>query len=147
MSEHTATINWLRTEESFEYETYSRDHTISFATSQITGSAAETFFGSPEHVDPEELLVASLSSCHLLTFLAIAAKKGFTVDQYKDSPKGFLEKNEQGRMALERIELNPQITFSGEKVPTTEQIQRLHNSAHRACFIANSIRANVTINS
>lgn len=145
MTLHTASISWTRSETPFQYETYSRDHTVSFGTERFIGSAAEDYFGNPDAVDPEQMLIASISSCHMLTFLAIAAKKKFTIDSYQDAPSGTLEKNDNGKMALTKIVLAPTIQFSGEKTPTPEQVQRLHDSAHRHCFIANSITAEVVV--
>jgi organic hydroperoxide reductase OsmC/OhrA len=89
--------------------------------------------------------VAALSSCHMLTFLAIASKKGFVVDDYRDEAVGVLEKNAEGRLAVTRVTLRPRIGFSGDRVPSVEEIERMHESAHRGCFIANSVRTEVTV--
>jgi organic hydroperoxide reductase OsmC/OhrA len=95
-------------------------------------------------VNPEEAFVTSVSSCHMLTFLAICAKKKLVVDRYEDAATGILEKNGEGRLAMTRIVLRPRITFAGED-PSSEVIERLHESSHRNCFIANSVRTEVTV--
>ena len=96
-------------------------------------------------VDPEEAFVASLSSCHMLTFLAIACKKGFSVDDYRDEAVGVLDKNAEGRLAITTVTLQPQIKFGGTKIPSAEEIARLHDAAHHACFIASSVKTEVTV--
>jgi organic hydroperoxide reductase OsmC/OhrA len=146
MSEHKATITWKRTTDDFRYENYNRDHEWKFEGGvQVPASAAVAYLGSPHHVDPEEAFVASLSSCHMLTFLAIAARKRLTVDSYEDHAIGYMEKNEQGRLAVTRVELRPKIAFSGDKHPTPEQIDKMHHSSHKECFIANSVMTEVVV--
>ncbi len=146
MSEHRASILWTRSTEDFRYESYNREHTWSFEGGvQVPASAAPEFLGAADAVDPEEAFVASLSSCHMLTFLAIAARKRHTVESYRDAAVGFMEKNEKGRLAITRVELRPQIEFGGERKPGFEQIERMHELAHEQCFIANSVRTHVRI--
>jgi organic hydroperoxide reductase OsmC/OhrA len=146
MSEHRATVHWQRGQAAFDYESYSRDHAWDFGRGlTVPASAAPDFFGSAERCDPEKALVAALSSCHMLTFLAIASKKGFVVDDYRDEAVGVLEKNAEGRLAVTRVTLRPRIGFSGDRVPSVEEIERMHESAHRGCFIANSVRTEVTV--
>ena len=101
--------------------------------------------GNRAHVNPEEGLVAALSSCHMLTFLAVAAKKQFVVDQYSDHAVGFLEKNQKGKLAITRVVLHPRVVFGGPTPPTPEQIAALHERAHAECFIANSVLTDVTV--
>ncbi len=146
MSEHTATINWKREAPDFAYETYNRDHDWSFdANITVRASAAPAYKGSESCVDPEEAFVASLSSCHMLTFLAIACKKRFTVDSYRDHAVGILAKDKQGNLAITKVTLRPEVRFSGEKQPTTEELRQLHDQAHHACFIANSVKTDVVV--
>jgi organic hydroperoxide reductase OsmC/OhrA len=146
MSEHKATISWSRGAHEFTYETYSRDHSWSFDGGiEIAGSAAPGYKGSPACVDPEEAFVAALSSCHLLTFLALAARKRFVVERYDDDAVGFMEKNEAGKLAVTRVELRPRIEFGGENRPSAAEIEHLHHLAHEDCFIANSVRTQVTV--
>jgi organic hydroperoxide reductase OsmC/OhrA len=96
-------------------------------------------------VDPEEALVAATSSCHMLWFLSLAAKRGFVVDSYVDEAFGVMEKNETGKLAITRITLRPNIQFSGDKVPSAEELKSLHHTAHEECFIANSLKSEVLI--
>ena len=98
-----------------------------------------------EAVDPEEALVAATSSCHMLWFLSLAAKRGFVVDSYVDEAFGVMEKNETGKLAITRITLRPNIQFSGDKVPSAEELKSLHHTAHEECFIANSLKSEVLI--
>lgn len=145
MSEHRATVRWKRESSTFEYDDYNREHEWTFDHGFVVpASAAPDFLGKPGHVDPEEAFIASISSCHMLTFLAIASKRRFVVEHYTDHAVGFLEKNSEGRMAVSRVELRPAIVFSGES-PTPAQIAKMHESAHRNCFIANSVTARIDV--
>jgi organic hydroperoxide reductase OsmC/OhrA len=148
MSKHEATVSWKRETESFAYDDYSRSHGWTFPGGQaVEAASAPDFLGDPSRVDPEEALVAALSSCHMLTFLAIASKKRFVVDSYDDQAEGVMEKNEDGKMAVTRVVLKPKIAFSGDRQPTAEDIERMHHKAHENCFIANSVRTQVDIES
>ena len=146
MSKHLASLRWNRNGKPFTYEGYSRDHEWIFEGGQrLTGSAAEAFLGSPEGVDPEEAMVVALSSCHMLTLLAIAAKKGWTVESYDDDAEGTLGKNDAGKLSLTRVTLRPRNIFAEGKTPDAEALQRLHHQAHENCFIANSVKTEVVI--
>jgi organic hydroperoxide reductase OsmC/OhrA len=146
MSEHKATISWNRGEKDFTYEGYSRDHTWRFDGGiEIAGSAAPTYLGNEKNVDPEEAFVAAAASCHMLTFLALAARKRFVVDRYDDAAVGFMEKNADGKLAVTRIVLKPRVRFGGAGAPAAAEIERLHHLAHENCFIANSIRTEITV--
>src|SRR5690242_5647137 len=117
MPEHTATISWRRETPDFAYETYNRDHDWSFdAGVTVRASANPAYRGNAACVDPEEAFVASLSSCHMLTFLAIAAGKQYVVDAYHDEAVGVLAKDAAGRLAMTTVTLRPQVTFGGEKL-------------------------------
>ena len=94
-------------------------------------------------VDPEEAFVASLSSCHMLWFLSIAAKRKFVVDSYRDAAVGVMTRNEQGKMAMTRVTLRPDVVFSGAHLPTRDELTQLHHKAHEECYIANSVRTEV----
>jgi organic hydroperoxide reductase OsmC/OhrA len=96
-------------------------------------------------VDPEEALVAALSSCHMLFFLAFAAKKGFVVDSYRDEAVGTMSRNERGKLFISAVTLSPKVTFSGETLPNEAEIADIHHRSHSECYIANSVRAEVTI--
>ena len=148
MSEHKANVQWARGKNEFNHESYNRDHAVTYESGiEIKASAAPAFHGNPDYVDPEEALVGALSSCHMLTFLAIAAKKRLTVESYEDDAVGFLEKNGDGRMAVTRATLRPKVVWGGDKTPTSEEIEKIHEKAHQACFIANSVLTAVTIES
>ena len=146
MSEHKAKVVWARNGADFGYKTYPRDHVWRFDNGiEIPGSAAPAYLGNADRVDPEGAFVAALSSCHMLTFLALASNKGFVVDTYEDSAVGTLAKNAAGKMAVTRVELHPKIAFSGARVPAPADLDWLHDKAHRECFIANSVTTEVTV--
>lgn len=147
MSQHHTAIAWQRAPHAAEPGTYSRNHLASLAGGQtVAVSASPEYKGDPACADPEQLLLTALASCHMLTFLAIADVQGYRVESYRDEPVAHLEKNEAGRLAVTRIELNPQVAFSGDKQPDAMALARLHDGAHRHCFIAHSITAQVTVN-
>ncbi len=145
MSEHKATVKWSRDGKDFTYKTYSRDHTWRLNGNEIPASATPAYLGNPERVDPEAAFVAALSSCHMLTFLALAANRGFVVDSYEDEAVGHLEKNASGKMAVTRVELHPNIAFGGGKQPGAADLEALHDKAHKECFIANSVTTAVKV--
>jgi organic hydroperoxide reductase OsmC/OhrA len=145
MSEHKATIKWTRGGKDFTYRTYSRDHLWIVNGNEIPASATTAYLGNPNRVDPEAALVAALSSCHMLTFLALAANKGFVVESYEDAAAGILEKNAAGKLAVTRVELRPKIVYGGGKQPTEADLDWLHDKAHRECFIANSVTTEVKV--
>ena len=145
MSEHRAELSWRRGDVQFTYETYSRDHTWVFDNgAEVAASAAPGYRGSPGRIDPEEAFVASIASCHMLTFLAIAARKRFSVRSYRDAAVGHLEKNEAGRLAVTRVELRPRIEFDGDP-PDAATLAEMHESSHEHCFIASSVRTSITV--
>lgn len=147
MSVHESAINWHRNTHESGEKTYSRNHRVTLNGGQeIDVSASVEFKGDPNCADPEQMLVSSVSSCHMLFFLAIAEFQGYQVDSYEDEPKGYLEGIDKKRKAVTRIELSPRITFGGDKIPDQKAIARIHANAHSNCFIRNSITAEVTIN-
>ncbi len=146
MSEHKVTLRWERSGAEFTYQKYSRDHTWSFdGGHMMAASAAPVYLGNPSNVDPEEAFVASLSSCHMLTFLSIACKQKFMLDNYIDEAVGHMEKNAEGRLAITRVELHPKITWSGDREPNADELEKMHHAAHENCFIANSVKTEVTV--
>ena len=146
MSEHKVTLKWKRGEAEFTYQKYPRDHTWSFDGGHtMLVTAAPAFLGNPANVDPEEAFVASLSSCHMLTFLAIACKQKFVLDSYGDEEVGYMEKNAEGKMAITRVDLHPMIKWGGDRKPSAEEVAKMHHSAHENCFIANSVKTKVTV--
>ena len=148
MSEHKASTRWKRDTDDFNIKTFKRDHEIHFENGVVIhSSSAPDFTGNPDLNNPEDLFVASVSSCHMLTFLAVASIKKFTVDRYTDNAVGFLEKNSSGKMMMNRVVLNPKIEFSGDKQPSESELGKLHEKAHKGCFIANSIKSQVEVNS
>ena len=102
-------------------------------------------YSNPAHVDPEEAFVAAISSCHMLTFLYLASKEGIQVDSYDDEAVGVMTKNEKGVPWVSSVALDPQVSYSGEKLPTLAEVKHLHHMAHEQCFIANSVKTEVTV--
>ncbi|MGH8167117.1 MAG: OsmC family protein [Woeseiaceae bacterium] len=150
MSEHTATIVWQRGSQPFTDNAYSRAHEWRFdGGATVAASASPDVVPLPmsvaENVDPEEAFVASLASCHMLFFLSIAAKRGYVIDSYTDAALGYTGKNEDGKVAVTKVVLEPKVSFVGENVPSAKQIQGMHEKSHDLCFIANSVRTEVTV--
>jgi organic hydroperoxide reductase OsmC/OhrA len=145
MSEHRARIDWRRDTPDFRYETYSRSHTWRFEGGvEVPASSAPEYVGDPSRVDPESALVAALSSCHMLTFLSVAARRRLTVNAYRDEAVGFMEKNADGKIAVTRVVLRPAVEFEGP-APSEADLEKLHHLAHEHCFIANSVKTEVTV--
>ncbi len=150
MSEHKATVSWHGKGEDFLRGRYSREHTWSFdggivVPASPAPSVVRPPFSNPAAVDPEEAFVASISSCHMLTFLFLASKQGIEITAYDDDAVGHMTKNERGVLWVSTVVLSPRIQYGGELIPTEEQVHRLHEQAHLECFIANSIKTTVTI--
>jgi len=142
MTEHHIVLNWEKGDGPFTYDAYSRNHTIGFKNSQETVilSASPAYRGDGSKADPEDLLVAALSSCHMLSFLAIAAKKKLTVHSYQDDAVGFLE-NDNGKLWITRVILRPKVAIDAD----AETLAHIHHLAHEACFIANSVKTQVSV--
>jgi len=150
MSQYTATITWERNGAPFTDNKYSRGHRWSFDGGiEVPASSSPHVVKVPmsvaEAVDPEEAFVASLSSCHMLYFLWVAARGGFVVDRYVDEAAGTLAKNAQGKPAMTEVTLRPRVTFAGDKRPSPEQHEAMHHEAHALCFIANSVTTEVRV--
>jgi len=150
MSTYTAELVWERGAQEFLTNRYSRRHLIRFdGGAEVAGSSSPSVVpppgSDPAGVDPEEAFVASLSSCHMLWFLAVAARRGFVVDRYEDNPVGTLERNAERRFAMSVVTLHPKISFSGAKQPTAEELEQLHHKAHEECYIANSVKTQVRV--
>jgi organic hydroperoxide reductase OsmC/OhrA len=146
MSEHRIELVWDRAGGAFERGNYVREHAIRYAGGQeLRNSAASDYGGDAAASNPEELLLAALSSCHMLTFLAIAANRGYVVDRYEDHAVAILDKNADGKMAVTRAIIAPTVGFSGDKQPSAEDYAKLHERAHAACFIANSVKTEVEL--
>lgn len=151
MSQHTAVIEWQRGEQPFSDNKYSRAHNWTFdGGAVVRGSSTPSAMIPPPlsdeaAVDPEEALVAAVSSCHMMFFLAYARKEGFIVDNYRDAAEGTLGKDERGKMSITDIVLRPAVSWSGDKLPDAAMIADLHHRAHEACYIGNSVRSTVTV--
>jgi organic hydroperoxide reductase OsmC/OhrA len=147
---YTATVRWQRNGAAFSDRRYSRAHVLAFDGGiEVPGSPSPLHVRAPysqEHaVDPEEAFTASISSCHMLFFLEYAAQAGFVVDSYADTAVATLGRNAAGKEYLATVVLAPKVAFSGERLPDTAEIAELHERAHHDCFIANSIRTEVTV--
>lgn len=146
MHEYRATTRWKRTSADFTYDTYNRSAEVTFGGGEVVAwSAAPEFKGDAERVNPEEAFVASLSTCHMLTFLALAARKRFVVETYADAATGVMERNAQGKYWVSKVTLRPKLTFSGDRQPSAQEISGLHHAAHENCFVANSVTSSVSI--
>lgn len=146
MSEHKVNINWRRATPDFAYKTFDRTHTWRFSGGQtVQGSSAPAYYGDGALANPEEGLVAALASCHMLTFLSIAALKGLVIDSYEDEAAGELGKNPEGKMMVSKITLRPKVAFAGDNAPDAEAQAELHRKAKTSCFISNSLLTQVTI--
>ena len=148
MSTYTATIRWERGDQPFTDSRYSRAHKWLFDGGvEVPGSSSPHSVPVPysraDAVDPEEAFVASLSSCHMLWFLSIAAKRGFCVDHYVDSAEGVMTRNASGKLAMTQVTLHPRVSFFGIRLPTLSDIEAMHHKAHAECFIANSVKTDV----
>ena len=150
MAGYTATIDWsLKPGEDFVAGRYSRGHTIAFDGGvTIAGSSSPSVVPLPwsvaEAVDPEEMLVAALSNCHMLTFLHKACEAGFVVTRYRDEAAGVMRKTAEGKIALTKVTLRPDIAFEGA-APDAAQLAALHHAAHENCFIASSVKTEVVV--
>lgn len=147
MSEHRAELIWKQGDKGFAPPTFCRNHTVKFTTSaqEIRASAAPEFKGDAACVDPETMLTGALASCHMLTFLFLCARETLTVETYEDHAVGFLERNPERQFAMTRIELHPRVQFAAGITVPREKLEALHHQAHAGCFIANSIKAAVTV--
>jgi organic hydroperoxide reductase OsmC/OhrA len=149
MATYRATVDWaLGDGEDFAAGRYGRAHTLSFDGLSVPGSASPHVVKAPwsveAAVDPEEAFVASLSACHMLWFLHIAREEGFTVARYRDEAEGVMARNADGKLAMTKVALRPHIVFNGNQ-PDQAALDHLHHRAHDECYIANSVRTEVTV--
>lgn len=150
MSEYLAEVVWTRDDQTFTDQRYSRLHVLRFDGGiEVPGSSSPHVvpvpFSDPGAIDPEEAFVASLASCHMLWFLSIAGRRGFTVDRYRDAAVGVMAKNAEGRLAMTLVTLRPEIAFSGDTLPSAADVDTMHHEAHDKCFIANSVKTEVRV--
>ncbi len=151
MGNHEATVRWkLSDGEVFTDRRYGRGHEWAFdGGAKVRASSSPEVvrvpYSDPAGIDPEEALVAALASCHMLSFLDYAARAGFVVASYEDHAVGTMAEREKGRIWMARVVLRPHIRFAGEKRPTEAEVAGLHHQAHEVCYIANSVRTEVSI--
>lgn len=150
MSEHKAIIEWANPSPEYLKGRYSREHTWTFdGGATVLASSSPSVVPVPMSnaagVDPEEAFVASLSSCHMLTFLDLARRKGFNIERYRDEAVGHMTKTAEGAMWISEVVLNPEITYGGDKHPTASEETDLHHAAHKLCFISNSVKTDVSV--
>ena len=151
MSDHLATVRWQRQPlEAFHDNRYSRRHEIAFdGGAVIAASSSPGLVPLPmsdaSAVDPEEMFVAALASCHMLWFLSIAAGRGLRVDRYVDEARGTLGKDAGGRLVMTTVTLRPQVQFIGERMPEAGEVAALHHQAHERCFLASSVKSAVSV--
>ncbi len=148
MAQYTCTVLWQRDNASFADHRYSRRHSLHFDGGAVVPASSSPHvvpvpYSDPAGVDPEEAFVASLSSCHMLWFLDIAARAGWVVDHYRDAAVGVMARNAEGQLAMTRVTLHPAVQFAPERTPTRDELHDLHHRAHAACFIANSVKTEV----
>ncbi|MBD1558222.1 OsmC family peroxiredoxin [Vibrio sp. S9_S30] len=153
MTIHHAIIRWQKpNNQTFTDSQFCRVHTWEFDGGICVQASSSPLVIPPplseeSAVDPEEAYVATLSSCHMMAFLAIAAKRSYVVEHYEDKAFGTLSEGVNGKQWISNVSLNPDVTFSGDKIPSAEQIQKLHAVAHKNCFIANSVKSKIEIHS
>jgi organic hydroperoxide reductase OsmC/OhrA len=150
MSEHKARVHWTQAQGDFLKGTYSREHTWTFDGGMTVAASSSPAnvripFSNPANVDPEEAFVASLSSCHMLTYLYLASRKGFEISSYEDDAVGLMTKNDRGIPWVSSVILHPRITYAGAKTPTAEEAGQMHHDAHEQCFIANSVKTDIKV--
>ena len=147
MSEHHASIRWVRSSPDFTYDSYNRAHDMRFKDGAVVlpASSAPAFKGDAERVDPEEAFVASLSSCHMLTFLALCARKRLTVESYEDDAVGHLEKADGGKLWMARVTLRPRVRLAAGSSVDAKTLAEIHHNSHEECFIANSVKTDVAV--
>lgn len=151
MSEHRASIGWKRTSPDFLKGKFSREHTWTFdggftMPASPSPSVVPVPYSNPAHVDPEEAFVASISSCHMLTFVYLASRQGFQLDSYDDAAVGLMTKNERGVFWISRVTLSPRIVYSGATRPSPAEEAKLHHLAHEQCYLANSVKTEIIVN-
>jgi organic hydroperoxide reductase OsmC/OhrA len=150
MSEHTALIRWQRGDAAFAGARYSRAHEWRFDGGAVVKASASPAvvrapWSDPAGVDPEEAFIAAISSCHMLWFLSLAAGAGFVVDRYEDEAVGHMGRFANGREGITEVALRPRSDFAGERRPTREELEALHEAAHARCFIASSVASAIRI--
>jgi organic hydroperoxide reductase OsmC/OhrA len=149
MATYTVDVEWaLKDGEDFANGRYSRGHTMRFDGGTVVPASASPHvvgkWAVQAAVDPEEMLVAALSDCHMLSFLHVARTAGFAVVSYRDHAEGVMEEIAPGKQAVTRVVLHPQIEWKGA-APDKATLDHMHHEAHEVCFIANSVKTQVTV--
>jgi organic hydroperoxide reductase OsmC/OhrA len=148
---YQVTVSWQKkSDEAFVDNHYSRVHTWKFDGGiEVAASSSPHVvplpMSSEAAVDPEEAFIASISSCHMLWFLSIAAEENYIVERYEDQAEGILGKDAEGKLAMTKVTLKPKVVFNPATIPSREQVDELHHLAHEKCFIANSVKTKITI--
>ena len=146
MSEPRTSLQWSRNGGPFARGNYASDHVIRYSGGPtLHGAPSPEYGGTGAHADPEQILLSALSSCHMLTFLAVAANRGYVVDSYSDDALAILGKDADGKMAVIQATLSPKVVFSPDHQPSAEDYAKMHERAHAGCFIANSVKTRVDV--
>lgn len=147
MSNLAIELHWLRVEPDFQPGKYSAEHVVRYNNNyEVQVDAAPDWGGKPENTNPEQALASALSSCHMMTFLALSAKAGWPVASYHDYAEAHLGKNAKGQMSVTRIDLHPVVRFDTGFDVDAAELEQMQDRAHRYCFIANSLADSVEIN-
>jgi len=150
MATYRAASDWrLKDGEDFNTGRYSRGHTVVFGSGfEAPGTASPHVVGNkwsvPGAVDPEEMLVGAINTCHMLSFLHVAREAGFIVTRYRDEAVGVMEKNAAGELWVSKVTLHPEISYAGAQ-PSADERERMHHAAHEVCFIANSVKTEIVV--
>ena len=145
MSELSISLEWFLQENELKPDVFSKNHKIEINDNSFNAGSAPEYGGKENELNPEQSLAAAVSSCHMMTFLALAAKMRWPVKSYKDKAYAFLGKNTKGKMCVNKIELNPIIIFDGDFSVSNEEMDKMQDRSHRYCFIANSLSEEVEI--
>ena len=145
MSELSISLEWNLKEKELKPDIFSKNHKIEINDNIFNAGSAPEYGGKENEINPEQSLAAAISSCHMMTFLSLAAKMRWPVKSYKDKAYAFLGKNSKGRMCVNKIELNPSIEFYNDFVVSKEEMDKMQDRSHRYCFIANSLSEEVEI--
>lgn len=150
MSTHTCSLHWTRGDAAFTDLQYSRAHQWRFDGGAVVRGSSSPHsvrlpWSDPAAVDPEEALVASVASCHMLWFLSLAAEAGFVIDSYDDAAEGRMARFADGRIGITEVVLHPQVVIAGNRRADDDAIASLHHAAHAHCYIANSLRGEVRV--
>lgn len=152
MGDYRVSIEWTHSVGDFRRGTYSREHRWTFDGGVVVPASPSPHvvrvpYSNPDCVDPEEAYVASIASCHMLSFLYVAQQRGFEVAAYQDEAVGRMTKNERRVSWVSSVVLTPHITYAGERRPTAEEEAALHEAAHDTCFIAASVKTDIRVES